>query len=135
MITIDDLSMKGNLALEVKKRADKHYNQETKPILEDISQIGDLYKWFLGQDRLVDEQSVNSRLFTLIITALYYPAYFSNKRLKKNGLRGELSRVLNLDPRAISAHLSSAYYWYKTYPKFKAKTDTLLKTMLKEKLG
>lgn len=127
---ITELSEKIEVAYEAKTKVEQDYEEKVKPLLSDLGKMESLYRWFKSNNKLNEDRHVGYRLFALMSTTLYCPSYFAERRLKRIGLREELARLFNIDPRTVSAHISSAHYWYKTYPFFKNEADRLLKEII-----
>jgi len=128
---ITELSESIESAYKVKAKVEQDYENSVKPLLSDLHKISQLYDWFKINNQLNEDRHIGYRLFALISTTLYCPSYFAEKRLKRIGLREELAKLFDIDPRTVSAHISSAHYWYKTYPFFKNEADRLLKDVIK----
>lgn len=120
---------------EVRNRQEelkKIENELVRPVITNLSLIGDLYEQF--QQLTADMNRWNKyskrRMFLFIVVWLYSPASFVSERLA-SGVREEITKVLNLKSRTIvSNEMHNLLFVYQTYKQFRKDTNYVFQQLV-----
>lgn len=120
---------------EVRNRQEelkKIENELVRPVITNLSLIGDLYEQFqqLTADMTRWNKYSKRRMFLFIVVWLYSPASFVSERLA-SGVREEITKVLNLKSRTIvSNEMHNLLFVYQTYKQFRKDTNYVFQQLV-----
>ena len=121
---------------EQKSRISEREVELSRPVLQNVELIADIYGWFKdilsGMDFQPNTESVMQRKkFFFIILFLFAPSVLAGGRLP-NGIRAELTKVFpNVSPCVISNNIADVSFIYQNYKDFRQDIDYLYTEIVK----
>lgn len=124
------------LIREQKSRISEREAELSRPVLQNVELIADIYGWFKdilsGMDFQPNTESVMQRKkFLFIVLFLFAPSVLAGGRLP-NGIRAELTKVFpNVSPCVISNNIADVSFIYQNYKDFRQDIDYLYTEIVK----
>lgn len=124
------------LIREQKSRISEREAELSRPVLQNVELIADIYGWFKdilsGMDFQPNTESVMQRKkFLFIILFLFAPSVLAGGRLP-NGIRAELTKVFpSVSPCVISNNIADVSFIYQNYKDFRQDIDYLYTEIVK----
>lgn len=121
---------------EQKSRISEREAELSRPVLQNVALIADIYGWFKellsGMDFQPNTESVMQRKkFLFIVLFLFAPSVLAGSRLP-NGIRAELTKVFpNVSPCVISNNIADVSFIYQNYKDFRQDIDYLYTEIVK----
>lgn len=121
---------------EQKSRISEREAELSRPVLQNVALIADIYGWFKellsGMDFQPNTESVMQRKkFLFIVLFLFAPSVLAGGRLP-NGIRAELTKVFpNVSPCVISNNIADVSFIYQNYKDFRQDIDYLYTEIVK----
>lgn len=100
------------------------------PILQDLSQVGNIYDRFMSY--YVGRKSIMvQRQFIFVILYLYSPSALGGSKMRR-GLREKIARVLGCTCSNVSHDYKNISFYYVTYKNFRNDVNEVLGKLLKD---